>query len=393
MIEIDSLLLKIVNSSSPALEDLIPSRDSKVLRSLATTINSNYFITENQSKLLVRILRENRKNMDFYGEDLDRCLENLQWTRSFRKIEQVRKVYIDCIADQEPLIKIEFTYSSQIRKSLAESKKIEGFLQVSPGKIYTANYTEKNIIAILDILQSYNFTVDEILQNHYKTIKSWSENTVKNQFLLKNISTTNFIRTAIDADQLGSESDEAVVIDRSKRYNYFLEKSVNFEDSLLNLIVNREKNKIWVPSTKYSLDNVIKVLIELRRLPVLVIFPNYENRKLPQILKNLSNSLNKNKILEDIGIYFRMNNDQEGKIFNQFISENKYNSRLDNTTKIVGIQSGKIPKFLLSANWYPMSVISLDANIRNNKAGIYSERCDLVITYSEQGPVVGAKYP
>lgn len=392
MTTIDNLLLKIVNSSSPSMEELIPIRDSKVLRSLSTSVNSNYFITENQSKLLVRILKENRENLNFCKEELDTCLQAPTWSKPFRQIEQVRKIYLDTDSYGAAIIRIEFTYSSQIRKSLVESKKIEGIVQVNPGKIYVADYTEKNIVSVIDILTPYNFSVDDVLQGHYKTIKSWSEKEVKNQFLLENITSTNFVRMAVDQENLLEEKNEAVVLDRSKRYNYFLQKSVILEKSPLNLIANREKTKVWIPSTKFSLTSVIESLVELRRLPLLVIFPNYEDKKLPTILKNLSKSLDENGIFDNIGIYFRMSNDSEGKTFNQFIADRKYNSRLDNTIKVVGIQSGKIPKFLLSTDWQPMSVISLDTNIRNNKAGIYSDRCDLVITYSEQGPIIGNKY-
>ena len=184
MTTIDNLLLKIVNSSSPSMEELIPIRDSKVLRSLSTSVNSNYFITENQSKLLVRILKENRENLNFCKEELDTCLQAPTWSKPFRQIEQVRKIYLDTDSYGAAIIRIEFTYSSQIRKSLVESKKIEGIVQVNPGKIYVADYTEKNIVSVIDILTPYNFSVDDVLQGHYKTIKSWSENEVKNQFFL-----------------------------------------------------------------------------------------------------------------------------------------------------------------------------------------------------------------
>jgi len=43
MITIDELLLDIVNNTNPTVEDLMSARDSRVLRSLATSVNSHYF--------------------------------------------------------------------------------------------------------------------------------------------------------------------------------------------------------------------------------------------------------------------------------------------------------------------------------------------------------------
>ena len=60
---IDILLLDIVNSTSPTIEEQLNSRDSKVLRSLASSVVSHLFVTENQAGLILKILRENSKKI------------------------------------------------------------------------------------------------------------------------------------------------------------------------------------------------------------------------------------------------------------------------------------------------------------------------------------------
>ena len=59
MMTIDNLLIKIINSADPAIEHQVSKRDIKVLRSLGISVNTQSFITENQSRLLIKILREN----------------------------------------------------------------------------------------------------------------------------------------------------------------------------------------------------------------------------------------------------------------------------------------------------------------------------------------------
>jgi hypothetical protein len=104
----------------------------------------------------------------------------------------------------------------------------------------------------------------------------------------------------------------------------------------------------------------------------------------------LDTALKENKVNNNVGMYFRMDNQGVGKEFNQLISNNKYNAQLDNNTTVVGIQASKIPKFLLKTKWTPMSVIVLDT-IRNNKSMVYANCCDLIISYTNTKPVLDLK--
>ena len=76
----------------------------------------------------------------------------------------------------------------------------------------------------------------------------------------------------------------------------------------------------------------------------------------------------------------------KGKLFNEYIANKKYNSKLDTNTLVAGIT--KIPKFFLTSEWKPMSVIVLGSRYRTNKSGIYANRCDLIIDYSPQKSII-----
>ena len=58
MMNIDKILLLIINGPTDTL-DKIKTRDLKVMKSLAKIISSPNFITENQGRLLLKILGEN----------------------------------------------------------------------------------------------------------------------------------------------------------------------------------------------------------------------------------------------------------------------------------------------------------------------------------------------
>ena len=97
--------------------------------------------------------------------------------------------------------------------------------------------------------------------------------------------------------------------------------------------------------------------------------------------------MEKNGFFDDIGIYFRLDNDESGAEFNNLIKEKSYNKQLDLSTNIVGVQNGKIPKFFLKSDWKPMSVLELGVNLQHGKTLAYSNRADLIISYSDSKPL------
>ena len=389
MITVDHLLLKIVNFTSPTIEEIMPSRDSRVLRSLGTAVSTHYFITESQSKLLLKILKEHKGKIAENCEDLIHVLELPTWSKNFRKVEQVKKFFIGKNSSDDLPLFVEFTFSANFRKIIQNNAKcIEGLVMVAPGKSYQADLTEKNIVVLCDLLLPLDFEIDELIKNHYKTIKSWEKSTFQDQFLISNMPGNNFQKTITEDLGISTTIDKNVINDRSVRYQYFAEKPEKTGNSLVEYIANRPQPRLWIDSTIHTVDSVITSLIALKRFPLLVVFPNWLPQKLQENMVILSDSLEKNNVADSVGIYFRMNNDPQGKIFNQLIADKKYNSQLDSTTQVVGIQTGKIPKFLIKNDWTPMSVISFDANLRYNKAALYTNCCDLVITYSEAPTVL-----
>jgi hypothetical protein len=387
MITVDDLLIKIVNNSSPTIEELITAKDARVLRSLASSISSNFFITENQSRLLVKILRENTKKISDFSKDIEASLSSPMWSKKFRQIEQVKKLFIDADFEGEPVLVIDFTYSSQFRKILQDiSKKCENLVNVTPGKKYTADLTETNLVQLVDALEPLGFEICDPIKKHYDTIKSWSEQEIKDQFLLTRIEHKNFIK-AISAD-LGVETsiDQNIINDRSMRYQYFTEHVKNHGETLTEVIANRSKNRVWIDKSQHTMSSVLSSILSLRRAPILIVFADLVNSKYYENLEILSNALEENRIFEGVGIYFRLPNDDSGKKFNTLVADKKYNQKMDENLKVAVVMSGKIPKFFLSNPWKPMSVITLDSKmgLRHGKTAVYSNCCDCIVEWAEE---------
>jgi len=395
MTTIDNLLTKIISFNLSYLESKLSRRDCDVLKSLNSNISGHLFITENQGKLLIKILRENTKNLSEISEEINSALSENLWSRPFRRIEQVKKFYISKNSDDELVLTIDFTFSSKIRKILTEaSKNIENLIQSSSGKMYTADLTEKNIVVLYELLSAEEFEIDETIKNHYDTIKSWSHQEILDQFLLTSITHQNF-QKQITAD-LGLETaiDQNIINDRSVRYQYFTENPKNPGENLVEYIANRSKTKVWVDKKQFSLTDILVALKQLKRLPCMVVFDVADDEKTTKNLEILTDALENSGLDNEVGIYFRLPNSDQGKIFNQAIASKNYNKQLTENTEIVGVQNGKIPKFFLKNPWRPMSVISLDNRIglRHGKTAVYSNCCDLIIEWADELALVEKRF-
>jgi len=384
---IDNLLLKIVNFSSKPLEELLAPRDCNVLRNLASNINSHLFVTENQSRLIIKILGENSEKLSDFKDEILEQIAVPSWSKPFRHIEQIRKFYIKKNDEHELALFVEMTFSQEIRKILQNlAKQLDGLVVAHNTKSWTCTLTEQNLVILYEALEPLKFDIDETIKNHYLTIKSWSKSEVEKQFIISNIEHVNF-QKAITAD-LGIETsiDQNIINDRSMRYKYTTENPRNFGENLTENIANRTSTKIWVDKNQHTLTEVFDSLLKLRRLPVMVVFDSFSNSKYLENLEILSEAMKNVGIDDGVGIYFRLPNDDIGKKFNNFIAENHYNKRLDDTLIVAAVSSGKIPKFFLKNAWQPMSVIGLDTKmgLRHGKTSVYTNCCDLIIEYAEE---------
>ena len=344
------------------------------------------YITESQSRLLLKTLSNCAKHIPNHSSTIAEVVKTPAWGKPFRKLEQIRKLFIH--HGDDPSIAIEFSFNAELKKLLMqEAKSIQGLVQ---NKFhYSAYLTEKNIVKLVDLLKPRKFDIDPQIITYYDTIKSWNIETIKDQFKIDTISSPNFLKQ-ITAD-LGLETaiDKNIIRDRSVRYQFFIPEPKSEATTLAESIANRDSVRVWVNKEEHSLADVFRSLVQLRRFPALIVFENQDEEKNYETLEKLDSALQQSNITSGVGVYFRMHNTECGKLFNQLIASKKYNTQLDANTKIAVVQSGKIPKFFLTNPWRPMSVIALDTHmgIRHGKTSVYAQQSDLIISYNKHSPI------
>jgi hypothetical protein len=380
---VDKFLFYLCYNYKDTLTTHWPQRDRKVLVSLSKQIQSGNFLTENQGKLLLKIIKENWEVVAATITADISLIENPQWSEPFRVIEQLRKIFIS--SDDQPKIVVEFTYNKRIRQSINDLNKVlQGQVVCANPRQYHLPLTEQNIYNVVSHFKSDDFEIDEKIMDFYHEIEEIieSKKDVYDVFSLVN----EKLISAVKKDIGDITNDNLILLnDRRIKYQYQI-SSKNPENSLKNSMANRSSTKVWINSSNHELTEVIQNLRELNRFPLLVVFNGHDSK---ECLKNLE-KLSKSVIDSNTGIYFRFDNHNDGdKQFNMFIQSNQLNAKLSPTTLVAGIANNKLPKFMIKNGWYPNSVISFSNNFKNNKSSYYCDSVDLIVYYNDKQPLGG----
>lgn len=380
---IDSVVdeLKIIGLNN--LNPNIPPRDLKILKNIASLMSGPSYITENQGKLLTKIFNENVNHLSLVIKDLNFYIQNPTWKRPFRITEKIREVFIENEKNVNLRICIKFSFDKEIKKVLGILNKkisIHGFGGDNKTQYYSL--TEKNIIIIYDLLNPLKFHFSEDFLNLYKKTKN-----IDIEPILQKFEFINFIN---DKELTDLEQESLILaLDQKIRYQYNFTQDFdqNVKKTLIYKIANRNNNKIYLNSLTTDLTSLIQCLHTLKRSKILFVLDDFRITECLKDIHTIKNTVEELGI-ENVGIYFRFDNKGEGETFNKIISENKFNKRLDNTTQIVGISNGKIPKFLLKNSWYPDAVLSFTSSLRNNRTDVYCNDCDLIVYYTTMKPLI-----
>jgi hypothetical protein len=383
MLTVDKFLSYLCYNYKDTLTTHWSQRDRKVLVSLSKQIQSGNFLTENQGKLLLKIIKENWEVVTATVTADISLIENPQWSEPFRVIEQLRKVFMSL--EENPKIVVEFTYNKRIRQSINDLNKVlQGQVVCANPRQYHLPLTEQNIYNVVQHFKSDDFEIDEKIMDFYHEIEEIieSKNNSLNVFSLVN----EKLISAIKKDVGDITQDNLILLnDRRIKYQYQI-SSKNPENSMKNSLANRSSTKVWINSKDHELIEVIENIRALNRFPLLVIFNGHDSK---ECLKNLE-KLTKSAPNIETGIYFRFDNHVDSdKQFNMFIQSNKLNAKLSPTTLVAGIANNKLPKFMVKGTWYPQSVITFSNNFKNNKSSYYCDSVDLIVYYNDKQPLGG----
>lgn len=381
MSTVDSLL-PLIAANIKTVQQAIPNKDKRILLSLEKQLTFGVFLTENQGNLLIKIIKENIAPMTSIIPDVQNVIEEKMWSKSFREIKKIKKIYIP--AESADSFVVEFSYNTKFREKISALNILLKGNIVTSGSKYIINLTEENLTLVVDAFKNDNFEIDEKITNFFQEIQEIQKNTKDpfDIFDLKNEKTKNAVKSSLGEDYL---TNLELLQDRKIRYQYKNTQKIQ-ENSLENKIANRESRKIFV-GADIGFTELMSSLKNLKRFPVMLIFDGHQSLKDKKNLKFVENAVKELNLGDDIGIYFRYNKESDSEKFNQEINALAYNKDLTGTTTVVGISNNKIPKFMIKSQWKPQTVISFTSSFKSNKSYVYCSDVDLIVYYGVTQPL------
>ena len=390
MLTIDNILLNIEQHGIDKLNSSVPVKDRRILKNLVRMIQMPAFITESQGRLLIKILQENMEALHFIGSALIPSLKNPSWTKSFKTVEIVKQISISKNSSGESFIDVECSFNKEIKKSLTTiTRNIEGSaFTVTLGKRSSFLLTEKNLYNIVKEFDKHDFDKSEQVIKLYNDICSLDLAGTKNSFNIYKTANVKLKNRLIKNIGVIDSTNMLLLEDRKIEFQYTVKSNLD-DGSLANKIAKRTNNKIFINSSEYTLLDVAHAIRQLRKMPALCIFDEYDAGASIKNLKILKTVVDAVDPTINVGAYFRFNNSGDGEQFNKLVSEYGFNKQLDNNNRVSIIANGKIPKFFLKSDWYPKTVISFSNHFRNNKTSVYCNSCDLIVYYTSSQPMIG----
>lgn len=393
----------------------VDPKDATVFNSISKQITKNIALTDKQYELIRTKLSADKYAVQFENKGMAityyyKCLENTRMP--LRDIDRSKYVtlvdtvdaktqnnvywksklsaYLKEESSQQCWIKIGFPFN---KKLVALVDKLGTdypyYLHEHGTRDHYFKFDENIAYEILSEFKNKEFEIDQELLDFYEKLEYIKQH--ESEFLprVANGALENFHSTTEEylVEQFGPPSEENIVQYKDVSLLYDIR---HFDDSLLesakrnlsplsDCLINRNSTQVLIRPKEWKLDEVVKSVYEIKRLPLLVIVGT--DTALAD-LKASYKLLGEHVSAEEVSVLFRLDNDTNAD-FNEYVKKEGLNSPVTEDTKVVYICKDKLPKPLLKAGWTPRCVIRLGSTRVQTKIDQWTYECDMVIHYDE----------
>lgn len=380
----------------------IESNDATIMCSIARQSFKGTALTDRQFALMKEKLQTYRNQFTTLEYDFDRAVETLR--QPLRHIDRSKYIKIvnhtDTVGSNEVYesykndwkwIKIRFPFSKKLIMLINDIQKQDGEYYHKKGShSHFFRLTERFVYDILYTFKDKSFNIDQELVDLYNELADLESN--KHEYVpgVYNGQLRNIPDNAIAAIKDHVESDNLLQY-YDRRYLFGLKYFDSELDQILNLanpltakIAKRSTDKIIIKPSTHSLNDIMSSLHDLNRFPLLVVLTDSNATRMLSLmhraLKNIIRS-------EDMSVMFRLDNNTDAE-FNEFIRDNKLNNLVAKNTKVVYINSNKVPKPLVNSGWKPYTSLRFDSD-HFKQAAKFVDGLDINIEYVEEPSYFG----
>ena len=143
-------------------------------------------------------------------------------------------------------------------------------------------------------------------------------------------------------------------------------------NSLLDQVIDRNDHYFNVSESSNNINNIVEILVELDRFPLLVLI-NKDNSY--QELSSFYNAIKYVVPSEKQSVLFRVTDPNSEENVNSFVRHNNLNNWVDKETKIVYISKDKLPKVLFTSEFRPITSFSKTNSKNQQLVDLYINHC------------------
>ena len=364
----------------------IKSSDVTIMHSIARQVFKGTALTDRQFALMKEKLLAYKDQFENLDCDFDYAIEQLR--QPLREIDRSKYIRICKERDEIPLsgidenkqwIEVRFPFKKSLIMLINDCANTENYFHKKGSHNHFYALTDVNIDIIMSKFIDKGFEIDQYLLDRYEAIQQIKEN--KNKYIpfydgenLLNVS-SNLIECIEHEVGTISSKNFNLVVDRSLKYGFYVDKKTPI--GLTENIAFRNNHQIQIKPSKTNIKELLTTLYELHRFPMLVVLDdgkcldqlNVVFKTLQYIVPNTQQS-----------VMFRKDGQDD---FNVYVKDKALNNWVDKSTKVVYINSKKVPKVLLNCNWNPITVLTFNSFANKEIDAYTSYGVDLYIAYEE----------
>tara|TARA_E500000178_G_scaffold78121_1_gene76263 strand:- start:1207 stop:2433 length:1227 start_codon:yes stop_codon:yes gene_type:complete len=379
----EDCLAFLVSSNKLAIEDktILTSMNRQLIKKVALT-DRQYALVKQRLLNYKRFWQENNINID--------SLDNLKYP--LREIDRSHWIKI-LEYNGQSILGIRFPFNKKVIDRVEELRRLQG-REPLPYKDNTHFFelTHRNIFGLVEIANRFNtkFSIHKEITEIYNQLLIYDKN--KDDYIpgVYNNVVKNIPEKAIQdiQEELGECDYDTLALYYDRRYLYGLTRwdkhdvqySLKKYSHLSRKIIERSQATHLLNSKLTNMDDLLSAIIEIKRLPLLVVL---DNTTAHDTLFEMHNALKYIIPNEQMSVLFRKDGEDP---FNDYVKNQKLNNMVDKDTKVVYISSIKLPKPLLSLivnkTWRPNTSLTFNATkLTYNHVSGFLDNMDLRIVY------------
>lgn len=378
------------------------TNDYQIISNMSDQIQLGNALTEKQSHLALRILRNHKNTLSHSIPEILDSLDDPKWKHPFRSISLAKQITIETHAPKSSYsgtqcIFVRFPYTHDLVEGMRQRNQEVHDLHRGQWdyqmKTWIFNLTEKNIAYLGDLLVPLDFQMDEQFSEYYSEICKIREE-IDQHIPLLTFENGKFVIKNAHRSISQPDSDDLIAALFKAKHQGISTWDDNIQEMIdkhenkltISLLTASRKKTLWIDSETNKIDQFNELLAHGGR--IMIVVPGGSELSLTKKWVNFA--VSQGIDYANISVMFRLPNEKAE--FNQYVKEAGLNNPVSEDTKIVFV-STKITKPIIKSGVKFNTAINLGYyNHMHYSMNVMLENISNFVYYSMKAPVENKRW-